>query len=213
MGFAHILLEELHDTPNEVAQECATHLLAASRKMARIVDELLLLASVRRQDEVHLEKLDMAAIVHEVRERVDYFAKEQGAEIRLPSIWPVAMGHPAWIEEVWTNYLTNAIKYGGQPPCIELGATVLGNEGMVRFWARDNGAGLAPEDQARLFTEFTQLHQLRAQGHGLGLSIVRRIIERLGGQVGVESELNHGSVFYFTLPLITDQPSSVVAAT
>jgi signal transduction histidine kinase len=201
MGFAEILLEELRDTPDEVAQDCANHLLTASRKMARIIDELLLLASVRRQDEVRLEELDMAAIVHEVQERIDYLAREYDAEIHLPRVWPRAIGHAAWIEEVWTNYLSNAIKYGGRPPRIELGATVLEHTGMARFWVRDNGAGLKPEDQARLFTEFTQLHQLRAQGHGLGLSIVRRIIERLGGQVGVESAPDHGSAFFFTLPM------------
>jgi signal transduction histidine kinase len=208
MGFAHILLEELHDNPNEVAQDCATHLLASSRKMSRIVDELLLLASVRRQDEVRLEQLDMAVIVREVQERLNYLAQQHGAEISVPLTWPTAVGHSAWIEEVWANYLSNAIKYGGRPPRLELGATVLDDEKLARFWVRDNGVGLTPEEQARLFTEFTQLHQLRAQGHGLGLSIVRRIIERLGGQVGVESAPDHGSVFFFTLPLVTAQSSS-----
>ncbi len=71
---------------------------------------------------------------------------------------------------------------------------------MVRFWVRDNGPGLTPEAQSRLFTPFTRLDQVRAQGHGLGLSIVRRIVEKLGGQVGVESQLGQGSTFFFTLP-------------
>ncbi len=71
---------------------------------------------------------------------------------------------------------------------------------MVRFWVRDNGPGIPPEDQRRLFTPFTQLDQVRAKGHGLGLSIVQRIVERLGGQVGVESVVGQGSVFSFTLP-------------
>jgi two-component system sensor histidine kinase/response regulator len=72
----------------------------------------------------------------------------------------------------------------------------------VRFWVRDNGAGLTYEEQVRLFAPFTQLDQVRAKGHGLGLSIVLRIVERLGGQVGVESEdvPGQGSTFYFTLP-------------
>ena len=65
---------------------------------------------------------------------------------------------------------------------------------------RDNGPGLTPEEQARLFTPFTRLDQVRARGHGLGLSIVRRIVEKLGGQVGVESEVGRGSFFFFTLP-------------
>jgi signal transduction histidine kinase len=73
---------------------------------------------------------------------------------------------------------------------------------MVRFWVRDNGPGVAPEKQRRLFTPFERLHQVRVQGHGLGLSIVMRIVEKLGGQVGVDSDgvAGRGSEFYFTLP-------------
>ena len=127
--------------------------------------------------------------------------EEYQAQIRYPQHWPVALGHAPWIEEVWTNYLSNGIKYGGQPPRLQLGATAC-SDGMIRFWVRDNGPGLTPEEQAQLFMPFTQLDQARALGHGLGLSIVRRILEKLGGQVGVESEgvPGEGCRFWFTLP-------------
>jgi signal transduction histidine kinase len=73
---------------------------------------------------------------------------------------------------------------------------------MVRFWVQDNGPGLAPEDQARLFTPFTRIYPTGAEGYGLGLAIARRIVEKLNGQVGVESEgiPGQGSLFFFTLP-------------
>jgi signal transduction histidine kinase len=74
------------------------------------------------------------------------------------------------------------------------------DDGFVRFWLRDHGSGVSEEDQVRLFTPFTQLEQVRATGHGLGLSIVRRIVEKLGGEVGMESRVREGSTFYFTLP-------------
>jgi len=80
---------------------------------------------------------------------------------------------------------------------------------MVRFWVRDNGPGIAPDDQARLFAPFTRLDQARAEGHGLGLSIVRRIVEKLNGQVGLESELGRGSLFFFTLPGAARYPAMV----
>lgn len=70
----------------------------------------------------------------------------------------------------------------------------------VRFWVRDYGCGLCPEEQDRLFAPFTRLHQVRAEGHGLGLSIVRRIVEKLDGKIGVDSEVGRGSLFWFTLP-------------
>jgi signal transduction histidine kinase len=127
--------------------------------------------------------------------------EQSHAEIVGPeaSAWPVALGYAPWVEEVWINYLSNALKYGGRPPRIELGAKAQPDE-MTRFWVRDNGPGIPPEAQARLFTPFTRLDQVRAKGHGLGLSIVRRIVEKLGGQVSVESQVGQGSVFSFTLP-------------
>jgi two-component system sensor histidine kinase/response regulator len=70
----------------------------------------------------------------------------------------------------------------------------------VRFWVRDNGPGISPDDQGRLFTTFTRLGTIPAAGHGLGLAIVRHIVEKLGGQVGVESNGSGGSLFTFTLP-------------
>ena len=97
------------------------------------------------------------------------------------------------------NYVSNAIQHGGQPPRVQLGADVQ-TDGMVRFWVRDNGQGIPRQEVGRLFAPFTRLNQVRAKGHGLGLSIVRRIVEKLGGQVGVESELGKGSSFFFTLP-------------
>jgi signal transduction histidine kinase len=167
--------------------------------MANIIDELLLLASARQVTDVGVSSLDMASIVDQVRQRLDYMIEEYQAEIVLPQAWPVSWGHGPWVEEVWTNYISNALKYGGQPPRVELGATEQ-EDGAIRFWVQDNGSGLTSEEQDRLFTPFTRLDQVRAKGHGLGLSIVRRIVERLGGQVGVESQVGQGSVFSFTLP-------------
>jgi signal transduction histidine kinase len=71
---------------------------------------------------------------------------------------------------------------------------------MIGFWVRDDGSGLTSEEQSRLFTPFTRFEQTRAKGHGLGLSIVQRIVGKFGGQVWVESEVGVGSTFWFTLP-------------
>jgi signal transduction histidine kinase len=71
---------------------------------------------------------------------------------------------------------------------------------VIRFWVRDNGPGLTEAAQAHLFAPFTRLDQARAEGHGLGLSIVRRIVDKLGGDVGVDSQVGQGSTFSFTLP-------------
>jgi two-component system, sensor histidine kinase and response regulator len=169
-------------------------------KLGNIIEELLLLAGVRKT-EVVLEPLDMHAIVTESVQRLADMFQQQGVQVRLPETWPPVLGYAPWIEQVWINYLSNGCKYGGQPPVLELGAEMIPAE-QVRFWVRDNGLGITPADQARLFVPFTRLEQARAQGYGLGLSVVRRIVEKLGGQVGVESAgvPGQGSTFYFTLP-------------
>jgi len=210
IGFVDLLQMSAEDRGDAEYLEYAHYLNRSSVKMSNIIDELLLLASVREVDEVEVGTLDMARIAGEARERLDYLIGEYGAEVSAPEIWPLATGYGPWVEEVWVNYLSNAVKYGGDvetgtPPRIELGCSVVDGGGVIRFWVRDNGSGLTAEQCAQLFTPFERLHNVRAEGHGLGLSIVRRILEKLGGEVGVESAPGAGSTFYFTLPAAGEQ--------
>jgi len=185
-------------------QEICRHLHAIMQnglQMSATVEELLMLAAVNKMP-VELAPLDMAGILAEAQERLAPMMEESQAEISLPQSWPAATGYRPWVEVVWANYLSNAIKYGGRPPRLQLGAAALQEpEGMACFWVSDNGLGLTPEQQARLFTPFTRLDPQRAHGYGVGLSLVREIVNRLGGQVGVESQVGRGSTFSFTLPL------------
>ncbi len=201
VGYADVLRRNYASLPTEARTEFLDIITRNSRKMASIIDELLLLSSVRGMRKVEMHPLDMGRIVAEARGRLLLLIEEHGAEIELPSSWPVAMGYSPWVEAVWANYLNNALKYGGDPPRVQVGSTVHA-DGWIRFWVRDNGDGLSAEAQARLFTPFERLHQVRAQGHGLGLSIVQRIVKRLGGKAGVESRgmPGEGCEFYFTLP-------------
>jgi len=169
-----------------------------AKKMDNIIDELLLLAQVRKA-EVELGPIDMARIIAEARARLTFLSTESRAVISLPERWPSALGHAPWVEEVWVNYLSNAIKYGGQPPHVELGCDEQ-PDNTLRFWVRDNGRGIPLEEQTSLFTAFGENSKVRATGHGLGLSIVRTIVEKMGGQVGIAGAPGGGSTFYFTLP-------------
>ncbi len=170
-------------------------------KTSNIIDALLLLAGVRKKGDITLHPLEMSKIVREARSRLGHLISANKASISVPAVWPVALGYAPWVEEVWINYLSNGVKYGGQPPRLQLGAEPL-PDGQIKFWIQDNGDGILPENQAGLFTPFTQLNQAQTGGHGLGLSIVRRIVEKLNGSVGVESPApdGTGSLFYFTLP-------------
>jgi PAS domain S-box-containing protein len=199
VGYIDVIKDCYDRLSDEELREHLAAVTRASHKMTNIIDELLILASVRQVDEVQAGPLDMAAIVGEAQKRLANSIVESRAEIVAPAGWPAAVGHGPWVEEIWTNYLSNAIKYGGQPPRVMLGAGAQEN-GAVRFWVRDNGPGLKPEEQKRLFIPFTRLNQARVEGQGLGLSIVRRIADKLGGQVGVESAPGQGSTFWFTLP-------------
>lgn len=250
MGFGELLRTRAARMSPEDVDRALAAIIETGQKMSSIINELLLLASMRKMDQVAVGRLDMGQIVAEVQKRLQFQIAETGAELVLPETWPVVIGYAPWVEEVWVNYISNALKYGGRlgegiPPRVELGwewgngkaeggrrkakerkkkegETVAGGEmaeetgavssslslspsfrlqpAFVRFWVRDNGPGLTPEQRARLFGLFTRLDQTHVEGHGLGLSIVRRIVEKLGGEVGVESEVGVGSTFYFTLP-------------
>jgi signal transduction histidine kinase len=166
--------------------------------MGKIIDQLLLLAEARERD-VPVEPLDPTKVVAQARKRLAGMISRNQVEITQPDAWPGVLGYAPWVEAVFVNYLSNAIKYGGRPPRVKLGATVQADR-RVRLWVQDNGPGIPEEAQARLFTPFTQLQPSSSEGLGLGLSIVRLIAEKLDGEVDVASELGRGSTFSFILP-------------
>jgi len=179
---------------NELIGQSAT-------KTMYITSELLTLASVRQQ-EIKLVAVNMQKVVLDSMFRLKDMIREKDAKIMLPDNWPEVLGYDAWVEEIWINYISNAIKYGGTPPIIQIGSDIMPDD-RVKFWIKDNGKGLSESEITLLFNKFTRLDTIRAEGHGLGLSIVKRIAEKLNGEVGVESENTpgKGSTFYFILPL------------
>jgi signal transduction histidine kinase len=199
VGFAESIDEHLNDLPVEQIHEYLQAIAWSGRKMTSIIQELLLLASVRKA-EIQSMPLDMGRVVGQGLQRLIFMIEQNQAEVMVAETWPLVQGYPPWVEEVWVNYISNAVKYGGQPPRVELGATTQGN--TVRFWVRDNGPGIPPDLWPELFKPFSRLNHVHAEGHGLGLSIVRHIVEKLDGQVGVHSEIGLGSTFYFTLPIV-----------
>lgn len=188
------------DLPPSERQEYIDIIARNAVKMDGIIDELLLLAQVRKE-KVELVPIDMPRLISEAQARLAFMIAGSSVVIRVPGAWPTALGYGQWVEEVWVNYLSNAIKYGCIPPAaprIELGFDEP-TDRFIRFWVRDSGPGIPAEDQPDLFKAFGEHSKVRATGHGLGLSIVRMIVEKMGGQVGVESTVGQGSTFYFTL--------------
>jgi len=204
LGSAGLLEDVASRMSDKDAHIFVQGILTNAAKMGEIIESLLLLANVREMGSVTMARLEMAEIVQDVLKRVGPMAESSHAVITAPEKWPRALGYSPWVEEVWVNYLTNALKYGGKPPRIELGADKPREDGMIRFWIRDNGSGLTKEQCSRLFTPFTRLSRQDVEGHGLGLSIVQRMVEKLGGEVGVESSPGVGSTFYFALLGVPD---------
>jgi two-component system, sensor histidine kinase and response regulator len=194
------LIRDSQDRTGEEWRECLLQIKSTAYEMRSIIKNLLLFSQVTRA-EAPRESVHMAQVVTNVQARLSYVIRERQAQLILPQVWPDAVGYEPWIEEVWANLLSNALKYGGQPPRVELGASAL-SDGMLRFWTRDNGPGIPPETRKCLFTRGNgnPLNHLSRAGDGLGLPIVHNIVEKLGGQVGVESEEGEGSLFFFTLP-------------
>jgi len=164
----------------ELLEELIGMIQISANRSIHIIDELLLLANVRGKN-IQISPLDMQSVFSDVLQDM---IKTRSVRMKHPETWPESVGYAAWIEEVWYNYLSNGSKYGGIPPEIEVGYNELPNR-KIRFWIKDNGDGIKPEDQPLL-----------------GLSIVKRIIEKLNGEVGVESKgiRGEGCLFFFTLP-------------
>jgi signal transduction histidine kinase len=196
IGYSEVLAETHTKLSEAERSEHLEALARNSRRMGNVIDELLMFASIRKED-VKQAPLQMNSIMERVLQRLNYVIKEAQAQIILPARYERAIGYAPWVEEVWYNYLTNAIKYGGKPPVIEIGSEL--EEDYVKFWVKDNGVGVPKNEQHVLFEPFAQLEIPRFEGHGLGLSIVKNIVEKLNGRVEAESEVGKGSVFSFYL--------------
>ncbi|MBI5563761.1 MAG: PAS domain-containing sensor histidine kinase [Chloroflexi bacterium] len=150
-AYAELLTIDFDKWPAEAVLDSLRSIQSNVRRINSITDSLMLLSEVR-QKALALQPIDMAAILDEVWPRLTHLLDRQ-IELRLPQAWPRALGYAPWIEQVWVNYVSNALKYARRPGCVELGATHEPG-GFVRFWIRDDGLGVAPAEQAHLFTAF-----------------------------------------------------------
>ncbi|MDX1992497.1 MAG: ATP-binding protein [bacterium] len=174
----------------------------AAFRMSDMIDQLLLLARVRHVQEAAVE-VNMNITASSALARFQATLENQPFTIDFKADLPPALAQPQWVEEIFANLISNAIKYMGDKnpaPTITLCAQPEGD--YIRYNVRDNGIGISPENQKRLFVMFSRLNTISADGLGLGLAIVARIINRLGGKVGVESNRDQGSTFWFTLPAV-----------
>jgi PAS domain S-box-containing protein len=199
-GYAELMLEsDARMTAGDV-QRYAAGIHNASKSMDDMIANLLLLASLSDHSETLVE-VNTRTVIRSALRRFQPQIEGRGIQFEisqhLPNIWT----QPSWLEAVFANLISNAIKYIGSDnpqPYIRITGTREGS--TVRYEVRDNGIGISPEQQTRLFEMFTRFHRGEADGMGIGLSIVLRVVSRLGGDVGVISEPGRGSTFWFTLP-------------
>lgn len=182
----------------------------SAAKMNDMIEQLLWLARLRKVTDT-CKPVDVNPVALAALKRFSHLTETFKIDV-MPNM-PAALGHAQWIEEVFANLFSNAIKYMGSDnpmPRLWVRGTVQGD--MVRYEVQDNGIGIAPEHQAHLFEMFTRVNQVDAEGLGLGLSIVHRIVTKLGGTVSVESAPGVGSTFSFTLPLAVTKAEEQVTA-
>jgi len=192
------------DISSQQVQESVKKIWKGGLKLNQIVEGLLLLSSISRES-APSTPVDIASLTAEAVERLEHLIDRRKAEIKLPAHFPAALGYAPWVEEILYNYISNAIKYGGTPPVVQLGGTVR-NDGFVEYWVQDNGQGLTPEMQAGIFDYGHRQKETTEESYGLGLSIVKRIALKLNGQVAVKNCAEGGSIFSFALPLAQELP-------
>jgi signal transduction histidine kinase len=203
--FLGYLEQDLAGEDKERVKQDVTYMHTAAEKMSQLLDELLNLARVGRKTNP-AERVTFKEITQEVIRMVAGRISTGGAEVQVADAAIVLEGDRPRLIEVWQNLVENACKFmGSQPrPRVELGAEQRGNE-MV-FFVRDNGMGIDPRYQAKVFGLFEKLNP-KAEGTGMGLTLVKRIVEMHKGRIWVESAgVGQGATFLFTLPaaMVTD---------
>jgi signal transduction histidine kinase len=174
------------------------HIGAGTARFQRLIDALIAL-SRSGQQEYRSEEVDVQALVATALESLRPSIQTSDAHVSIQTL-PPAIGDSTAIARVFSNLIGNAVKYlkPGRPGLIEIGG--VRENGAAHYWVRDNGSGIPPAAQARLFQLFQRFHPTLAPGLGIGLAMVKRIVERLGGDVWAESQAELGTSFHLTLP-------------
>jgi PAS domain S-box-containing protein len=206
-GFSAMLAEEEAANLSETGRDYAHRINKSSRYMDALLTDLLAFARIAQQ-RLELARTELEPIVEAAVAQFEDAIREKKARVEVISPWPAVLAHVPTLNQVLFNLLGNALKFTapGRPPLIRLRAEVLEapdrgalERGSVRVWVEDNGIGIAPEHQEQIFRLFLRLHRDAYPGTGIGLAIVQKGVERLGGRVGVESAAGEGSRFWFDL--------------
>jgi len=203
IGFAQ-LMESDAAAPTPGQQESIAQILQAGWHLLTLINEILDLAKVEsRQELVSVEPVSLAECLDECRSMVSPQAEERGIRLTFPEFTTpcYVLADRTRIKQVITNLLSNAVKYNRPEGAVEVDCRASG-EARIRIRVVDTGAGLSQEDLAKLFQPFNRLGQESGaeEGTGIGLVVAKRLVELMGGEIGVASAVGKGSTFWIELP-------------
>jgi signal transduction histidine kinase len=199
-GLSQALLEDYGSSLEEAGRDYARRIAESSVRMDALIQDLLAYANLA-QIEVELEPIELGSLLRKVLGEMAGELKERKAEVTIEEPLPRCLGYARALGQALTNLISNAAKFvpPGVDPRIRVRAEC--RDGWCRLWIEDNGIGIPREYQAKVFGVFQRLHKPgEYQGTGIGLAIVRKAMERMGGRWGVESEPGKGSRFFIELP-------------
>jgi signal transduction histidine kinase len=198
-GFAEALLEDYSEALPPEARDYAMRINRGAERMDVIILDLLAYSRLSRT-EIVLQPVELQGVVRDVADQLASPLQASSSTLEVESGLPPVVGHRATLVQIVSNLVSNALKFvaPGVAPVIRLSAER--RDDRVRIFVKDNGIGIEPEHQARIFRVFERLHGSEAYpGTGIGLAIVKRGAERLGGSAGVEAVPNQGSCFWIEL--------------
>ena len=199
--FAQILLTDHAAQLNDEARNLLNRIVASSARLDSLIRDVLAYSRVLRMP-MDLQPVNLGRLVAQILDH-NPALQEPAAQIRIRSPLSAVQGNEAFLTQCVSNLLMNAVKFvpRGVTPTVEVWTEK--KESMVRLYVKDNGIGIAPEFHNQIFGMFQRLHTAKEfEGTGIGLAIVRKAVERMGGSASVESELGKGSTFCITLPSV-----------
>ena len=203
-AFGEMLKSSLSGTLSQENQENLNYMVEGAERMSRMVEGLLTYSRVSTQKQP-FETIDLNHVLRELQElELSVLIEEKNVSIQVPHELPLVKADPVLMRQLLQNLIANGIKYQKKdnPPVITITSRPA-DGGMVRIAITDNGIGIAPDYQKSLFVMFRRLHTLQEyDGTGIGLAVCKKIVERHGGIIGVESEAGKGSTFWFTVPAV-----------
>ncbi len=210
-GFSSLLQRELKGELSESGEQYLQFITGGVKRMTTLLDDLLAYSRINNEADMKVESIDLNQLISNLERNLNHLLQKNKGTIRIEQSLPIIQGCPTQINQLFQNIIGNGLKFKrDKDPIIHISYTE--EKEAYIFAIQDNGIGIPEKQQAKIFTAFHRVDKNKYEGSGIGLATCEKVVENHQGKIWLQSKVGEGTTFYFSIPKINLNSSTIQCA-